>query len=78
MDTSANFTLLGTAPGVAPPPALTQVDYGPTGRATTAAGGTVAGSLFTYCDDRGAEEARAITLSASGQPRTISGGLACP
>lgn len=78
MDTSAAFTLLGTGPGAVPAPALTQVDFGPAGRATTNVGGSVAGSTFTYCDDRGADDARAVVLSASGQPRTTTGGLTCP
>lgn len=78
MDTSANFTLLGTGPGPDPAPALTQVDFGPTGRATSNVAGSVSGSRFTYCDDRGATSARAVELSATGHPRTIREGLACP
>lgn len=78
METSANFTLLATGPGAPPAPAVQRLDFGPTGRASTNVGGSVAGTTFTYCDDRGVEDARAVQLSATGHPRIISGGLACP
>jgi len=59
---SASYTFLGTN---ADATALSQVSFGPTGRAT----GSVGNARFTLCDARGASQARAVVLSATGHPR---------
>ena len=56
---SGNFTLTGDA---------AEIIYKSTGLAST----TVANVKFVHCDDRGADHARAVVLSASGQPRISS------
>ena len=59
---SDTYTFLGTN---ADATALNQVSFGPTGRAS----GSVGNARFTLCDARGASQARALVLSATGHPR---------
>lgn len=70
-DTGANITMRGWA-GTAN---VTAITY----RGDGTPAGLLAGTLFRYCDSRGAPAAREVQISVTGQPQAVQGGVvSCP